>query len=188
MCQHCYEAFHQCPFHPGSYKQPSYGGHHRTHHHHHVVPKPHTTFFVVKLRKWSEPSYIWAEQDRNLVTFLSVCFAIHSSTWQRMKLLSALSWSCIHTAAYKKCSSWLHCLQDLAFHIATYVSEAEALLSFISMSCMTPSQCQCCSLFIALPSLHAPLPYELLAARLDGISTLLHYRRSANYCLFKLVL
>ena len=27
-------------------------------------------------------------------------------------------------------------------------------ISFISMSCMIPSQCQCCSLFVAFPSLH----------------------------------
>ena len=36
------------------------------------------------------------------------------------------------------------------------------------MACMVPSQCQCCSLFVALPST-PPLPDELLATKLDSI-------------------
>lgn len=123
----------------------------------------------------------WTRQKLSYLSFSLFCYTfLYIATYETFVSIKLD----LHSHCSIQCSSWLHCLQDLAFHFATYVSEAEALLSFISMSCMTPSQCQCCSLFIALPSLHAPLPYELLAARLDGILTLLHYRRSANHYLY----
>ena len=37
-----------------------------------------------------------------------------------------------------------------------------SFLRFISRSCMIPPQCQCCSLFVALPSLHTSTTDELL--------------------------